>query len=64
MAESQDGKHNDRGAQAKNASRERRATHRVHDDQAGGAGSATALSKLKMLERKRAPIRALRDDIV
>lgn len=54
----------DRGAQAKDVPRERRASHRVQDDQQSGQGSMSALSKLRMLERKRAPLRALRDDIV
>jgi hypothetical protein len=35
---------------------ERRASHRVEDDQKSGQGSLSALSKLKMLERKRAAI--------
>ena len=51
-------------AQAKESPRERRASNRVKDDQQSGQGSASALSKLRMLERKRAPLRALRDDIV
>jgi hypothetical protein len=42
--------------------RERRATHRVDDDQQSGQGSASALSKLKMQERKRAAIRPRHDD--
>lgn len=54
----------DRAAQPKDAPRERRASHRVRDDQDSGHGSMSALSKLKMQERKRAPLRALRDDIV
>jgi hypothetical protein len=55
------------GAQAKDgkdSARERRASHRVRDDQQSGHGSMSALSKLRMLERKRAPLRALRDDNV
>lgn len=36
---------------------ERRGTHRVKDDQQGGQGSMSALSKLKMIERKRATLR-------
>jgi hypothetical protein len=36
--------------------RERRATHRVSDDQASGRGSASALSKWKMIERRRAMV--------
>lgn len=66
MAESQDGKQVkvEKGAQAKDAPRDRRATHRVGDDQKSGQGSMSALSKLRMIERKRAPIRNLRDDIV
>jgi hypothetical protein len=54
----------ERGAQAQDLRRERRATHRVSDDQKSGQGSMSALSKLRMLERKRAAIRALRDDEV
>jgi hypothetical protein len=54
----------DRAAPSKDAPRERRASHRVRDDQDSGHGSMSALSKLKMQERKRAPLRALRDDIV
>ena len=54
----------DRAAQAKDAPRERRASHRVSDDQKSGQGSMSALSKLRMIERKRAPLRALRDDTV
>ena len=34
--------------------KERRATHRVADEQKSGQGSLSALSKLRMLERKRA----------
>jgi hypothetical protein len=67
VAETQDGKQkpkSERGAQAKDAPRERRASHRVSDDQQSGQGSMSALSKLRMQERKRAPLRALRDDIV
>lgn len=67
MAESSDGKQpadKDRAAQAQDSPRERRASHRVSDDQKSGQGSMSALSKLRMLERKRAPIRALRDDEV
>lgn len=36
------------------ASSERRGRHRVADDQQSGHGSLTALSKLMMMERKRA----------
>ena len=36
---------------------ERRASHRVEDDQQSGQGSASALSKLRMIERKRAALR-------
>ena len=67
MGQAKEGKQrakDDRGAQAKDAPRERRATHRVSDDQQSGQGSMSALSKLRMIERKRAPLRALRDDIV
>jgi len=51
-------------ARAKDAPRERRGTHRVADDQKSGQGSASALSKLKMIERKRAQLRISRDDDV
>lgn len=73
MAESHDRKKSAEGrksaedkhaAQAKDAPRERRASHRVSDDQKSGQGSMSALSKLRMIERKRAPLRALRDDTV
>ena len=67
MAETHDGKKApkvDGGAQAQDAPRDRRASHRVSDDQQSGQGSMSALSKLRMLERKRAALRALRDDIV
>jgi hypothetical protein len=43
---------------------ERRASHRVRDDQQSGQGSASALSKLKMIERKRAALRAVRESDV
>ena len=46
---------------AARAQGERRARDRVRDDQKSGQGSATALSKLKMIERKRAPLRAVRE---
>jgi hypothetical protein len=69
VAESQDRKKQKhaekaRTAQAKGGADDRRSSHRVRDDQQSGHGSMSALSKLKMLERKRAPLRALRDDIV
>jgi len=67
VAESHDRKKAAQKAQAehaKDAPRERRAKHRVSDDQDSGHGSMSALSKLRMLERKRAPLRALRDDVV
>lgn len=41
---------------------ERRASHRVADEQKSGEGSLSALSKLKMLERKRAQIVPPRDE--
>ena len=50
------------GAKAKDSPRERRASHRVADDQKSGQGAASALSKLKMIERKRAQLRIARDD--
>jgi hypothetical protein len=40
---------------------ERRGRHRVADDQQSGAGSQTALSKLMMLERKRAALLPAKD---
>jgi hypothetical protein len=43
--------------------RERRASHRVRDDQQSGQGSLSALSKLKMLERKRAAIEPAREEL-
>jgi hypothetical protein len=43
--------------------RERRASSRVRDEQQSGHGSLTALSKMKMLERKRAAIRPARDEL-
>jgi len=43
-------------------SRERRASHRVADDQNSGEGSLTALSRLKMIERKLAAWRAMREE--
>jgi hypothetical protein len=49
-------------AKAQELPRERRASHRVSDDQQSGEGSASALSKLKMIERKRAPLRKVRED--
>jgi hypothetical protein len=42
--------------------RERRASHRVDDDQQSGQGSLSALSKLRMLERKRAALRPIHDE--
>lgn len=42
--------------------RERRARHRVNDDQKTGQGSLSALSKLKMMERKRAAVSPARED--
>jgi hypothetical protein len=50
-------------AQAKDASpRERRDSHRIADNQGSGEGSLTALSRLKMIERKLAAWRAMRKD--
>ena len=40
---------------------ERRGRHRVADDQQSGAGSQSALSKLMMLERKRAAMLPAKD---
>lgn len=42
--------------------RERRSSTRVGDEQQSGHGSLTALSKMKMLERKRAALRPARDE--
>ena len=42
--------------------RERRASYRVRDEQQSGQGSLSALSKLKMLERKRAALRPGHDE--
>jgi hypothetical protein len=63
VAEQTDGKRpeKDESARAQDAPRERRARERVRDDQKSGQGSASALSKLKMMERKQAPLRAVRD---
>ncbi|HUR89347.1 MAG TPA: hypothetical protein VMZ74_09705 [Ramlibacter sp.] len=49
-------------ARAQDVRRERRGSHRVGDDQKSGQGSLSALSKLKMIERKRAELRVARDD--
>ena len=43
--------------------RERRSSNRVRDEQQSGHGSLTALSKMKMLERKRAAIRPAHDEL-
>lgn len=60
MAEQSEGRHTkeDGGARARG---ERRGRDRVRDDQQSGQGSMSALSKLKMIERKRAPLRAVRE---
>ena len=42
--------------------RERRARHRVADDQKSGQGALSALSKLQMVERKRAEMRRMGKD--
>jgi hypothetical protein len=49
------------GAEA--PARERRARHRVADDQKSGQGSLSALSKLQMVERKRAEMRRVGKDV-
>jgi hypothetical protein len=49
-------------ASAEEPRRERRARHRVRDDQKSGQGSLSALSKLQMLERQRAELHVSRDD--
>jgi hypothetical protein len=41
---------------------DRRAKHRVRDDQQSGQGSLTALSKMKMMERRRAAMRPIREE--
>ena len=64
MADPSEGKQaeSEDGAKASDAPRERRARHRVRDDQQSGQGAASALSKMKMIERKRAPLRSVRGD--
>lgn len=65
MAEPADRKGRSKGehiAKAQELPRERRGVDRVSDDQQSGEGSASALSKMKMIERKRAPLRRIRDD--
>jgi hypothetical protein len=65
VAEQSNGKQADaerEGAHAQDARRERRASNRVRDDQKSGQGSASALSKLKMIERQRAQVRISRED--
>jgi hypothetical protein len=47
---------------SEDAARERRSSYRVRDEQQSGHGSLSALSKMKMLERKRAAIRPGRDE--
>jgi len=60
VAEKSDGKQAKDEGNAR-ALGERRGSHRVRDDQKSGQGAASALSKLKMIERKRAPLRAVRE---
>ncbi|MGZ5195159.1 MAG: hypothetical protein ACXWJM_08330 [Ramlibacter sp.] len=48
---------------AEGPARERRAGHRVADDQKSGQGSLSALSKLQMVERKRAEMRRMGKDL-
>lgn len=48
---------------AEGPARERRARHRVADDQKSGQGSLSALSKLQMVERKRAEMRRMGKDL-
>jgi hypothetical protein len=48
---------------AEGPARERRARHRVTDDQKSGQGSLSALSKLQMVERKRAEMRRMGKDV-
>ncbi|HEY8049377.1 MAG TPA: hypothetical protein VIE63_09405 [Ramlibacter sp.] len=65
MAEQSEGKRGPGGrpgAQSQGSRAERRASHRVRDDQKSGQGSESALSKLKMIERQRAQVRISRDD--
>lgn len=66
MAEQQPPKRPDRpdapGADVspgKTPARERRSLYRVADDQSTGRGSLSALSKLRMLERRRAALKPL-----
>ena len=61
MTEKSDGKPARDGEDNARAAGERRASYRVRDDQKSGQGSMSALSKLKMIERKRAPLRAVRE---
>ncbi len=42
--------------EAPTPARERRSTHRVTDDQKSGQGSLSALSKMRMIERRRAVV--------
>jgi hypothetical protein len=49
-------------AESDDPARERRARHRVADDQKSGQGSLSALSKLQMVERKRAEMRRVGKD--
>ncbi|MEJ6021215.1 hypothetical protein [Ramlibacter sp. PS4R-6] len=61
MAEQSDGKNTQADKGSARARDERRSGDRVRDDQKSGQGSMSALSKLKMIERKRAPLRAVRE---
>ena len=61
MAEHSDGKQAKETDGSARAQGERRGRDRVSDDQQSGQGSMSALSKLKMIERKRAPLRAVRE---
>jgi hypothetical protein len=58
VAEQHNETQSDDGGRANDGgSGDRRSRHRVGDDQKSGHGSQSALSKLKMLERKRAAMK-------
>ena len=54
-------KQEDEKAHRDTSERERRSRNRVANDQGTGQGAATALSKLRMLERERASIAPRRE---
>lgn len=47
------GKASERAEARERAGKERRSAHRVADDQGSGQGSLTALSRFKMIERRK-----------